>query len=68
MNKSSVEEIRRRFDADVERFSNLESGRSATVDARLAMALVSEAATAVTPHATDLLDVGCGAPFGAVKG
>jgi tRNA (cmo5U34)-methyltransferase len=27
--KSTVDEIRRRFDADVERFSNLETGQSA---------------------------------------
>ena len=27
--KSTVEEIRQRFDADVERFSNLETGQSA---------------------------------------
>jgi hypothetical protein len=44
--KSTVEEIRQRFDADVERFSNLETGQSATVDAPLALALVAEAATA----------------------
>lgn len=31
--KSTVEEIRQRFDADVERFSNLETGQSATVGA-----------------------------------
>ena len=42
--KSTVEEIRLRFDADVERFSNLETGQSATVDAPLAMALVAQAA------------------------
>jgi tRNA (cmo5U34)-methyltransferase len=59
--KSTVEEIRRRFDADVERFSNLETGQSATVDAPLAMALVAEAAAATTPHARHVLDVGCGA-------
>jgi tRNA (cmo5U34)-methyltransferase len=59
--KSTVEEIRRRFDADVERFSNLETGQSATVDAPLAMALVAEAAAATTPHARHALDVGCGA-------
>jgi tRNA (cmo5U34)-methyltransferase len=59
--KSTVEEIRRRFDADVERFSNLETGQSATVDAPLAMALVAEAAAATTPHARHILDVGCGA-------
>jgi tRNA (cmo5U34)-methyltransferase len=34
--KSSVDEIRRRFDADVERFSNLDTGQSSTVDAPLA--------------------------------
>src|SRR6266478_1538676 len=58
---STVEDIRRRFDADVERFSNLETGQSATIDAPLAMALVAEAATATTPHARHVLDVGCGA-------
>lgn len=59
--KSSVDEIRQRFDADVERFSNLETGKSATVDAPLAMALVAQAAAATTPHARHVLDVGCGA-------
>lgn len=59
--KSTVEEIRQRFDADVERFSNLETGQSATVDAPLAMALVAEAAAATTPHSRHVLDVGCGA-------
>ncbi|MBC8112749.1 MAG: class I SAM-dependent methyltransferase [Candidatus Saccharimonas sp.] len=58
--KSTVDEIRLRFDADVERFSNLETGQSATVDAPLAMSLVAETAAAVTPLATQLLDVGCG--------
>ena len=59
--KSTVDEIRKRFDADVERFSNLETGQSATVDAPLAMALVAEAAAATTPQARHVLDVGCGA-------
>jgi len=59
--KSTVEEIRQRFDADVERFSNLDTGQSATVDAPLAMALVAEAAAATTPRARHVLDVGCGA-------
>lgn len=61
MEKSTVEEIRRRFDAEVERFSNLETGQSATIDSPLAMTLVAETAAAVTPQARDLLDVGCGA-------
>ena len=59
--KSTVDEIRQRFDADVERFSNLETGQSATVDAPLAMALIAQAAAAATPHARHALDVGCGA-------
>jgi tRNA (cmo5U34)-methyltransferase len=59
--KSTVDEIRARFDADVERFSNLDTGQSATIDAPLALELVAEAAAAVTPHARHILDVGCGA-------
>jgi tRNA (cmo5U34)-methyltransferase len=59
--KSTVEEIRQRFDADVERFSNLQTGQSATIDSPLAMELVAQAAAAATPNATHVLDVGCGA-------
>ena len=59
--KSTVEEIRQRFDQDVERFSNLQTGQSATVDAPLALELIASAAASVTPHAKRLLDVGCGA-------
>lgn len=59
--KSTVDEIRQRFDADVERFSNLETGQSATIDAPLAMAFVADAAAATTPNARHVLDVGCGA-------
>jgi tRNA (cmo5U34)-methyltransferase len=65
--KSTVDEIRRRFDDDVERFSNLETGQSATVDAPLAMALVAEVAAATTPHARHVLDVGCGAGNYSIK-
>jgi tRNA (cmo5U34)-methyltransferase len=61
MKKSTVEEIRQRFDADVERFANLETGQSATVDAPLAMDLIVRAAAAVTPAARHVLDIGCGA-------
>lgn len=59
--KSTVEQIRARFDADVERFSNLETGQSATVDAPLVLDLITEAAAGVTPAARAVLDVGCGA-------
>lgn len=59
--KSTVEQIRNRFDNDVQRFSNLETGQSATMDAPLCMMLVTAAAAAATPHARHLLDIGCGA-------
>jgi len=59
--KSSVIEIRERFDADVERFANLETGQSSTIDAPLSLELIVRAAAATTPHATALLDVGAGA-------
>lgn len=65
--KSSVEEIRERFDHDVERFSNLETGQTATIDAPLALDLIAEAASVTTPKAKRLLDVGCGAGNYSIK-
>lgn len=59
--KSTVEQIRVRFDNDVERFSNSETGQAATIDAPLALSLITDAAANINPHATDVLDVGCGA-------
>jgi len=59
--KSSVETIRHRFDNDVERFSNLETGQTSTVDAALAMNLIGQTAAVTNPNATHILDIGCGA-------
>lgn len=59
--KSTVEEIRARFDADVERFSNLETGQAAAMDSPLQMELLTEVAAAATPDPRDVLDIGCGA-------
>ncbi|NDJ17730.1 class I SAM-dependent methyltransferase [Myxacorys almedinensis] len=59
--KSTVEQIRQRFDSDVERFSNLETGQSATIDAPVSLELVVQAASATKPDATHVLDIGCGA-------
>ena len=59
--KSTVEQIRQRFDNDVERFSNLETGQSATIDAPLVLELITQAAAVTNPQATAMLDVGCGA-------
>ncbi|MDE1170656.1 MAG: class I SAM-dependent methyltransferase [Verrucomicrobium sp.] len=65
--KSSVEQIRARFDADVERFSNLETGQQAIPDAPLAMELIARAALAATPRARRVLDIGCGAGNNTLK-
>lgn len=59
--KSTIEEIRSRFDKDVERFSNLDTGQVSTIDAKFTMELICEAAKRMVPHATRLLDIGCGA-------
>ncbi|MEB2783771.1 class I SAM-dependent methyltransferase [Algoriphagus persicinus] len=61
MNKSSIAEIRERFDNDVERFSNLDTGQVATIDASISLELLTEAAKRLVPTAESLLDVGCGA-------
>lgn len=61
MQKSSVDDIRARFDNDVERFSSLETGQQSFVDAREILDRTTRAAAATTPAATHLLDVGCGA-------
>lgn len=65
--KSSVEKIKERFDKDVERFSNLKTGQTATVDAPLAMELITQAAQRSTPHAKKVLDIGCGAGNNTLK-
>lgn len=59
--KATNEEIRTRFDNDVERFSNLDTGQLTTIDAPVTMELCTEAAKYVNPNATQLLDIGCGA-------
>jgi tRNA (cmo5U34)-methyltransferase len=61
MEKFSIEEIRNRFDKDVERFSNLDTGQVATIDAVLSLELITAAAARIIPEATTILDVGCGA-------
>lgn len=59
--KSTVDQIRQRFDNDVERFSNLETGQSATIDAPLVLDLITAVAAATNPDAKHVLDIGCGA-------
>ena len=61
MLKSTVTEIQQRFDNDVERFSNLDTGQLSTIDATISLELITEAAKRINSAATTLLDIGCGA-------
>lgn len=61
MKKSTVEEIKQRFDNDVERFSNLDTGQISTIDAKISLELITEASKRIVPNAKNLLDIGCGA-------
>ncbi len=65
--KSSCSDIRKRFDQDVERFSDLETGQSAIMDAPLAMELITRAALASTKRIQRVLDIGCGAGNNTIK-
>jgi tRNA (cmo5U34)-methyltransferase len=51
----------------VERFSSLETGQTATIDAPLAMELITRAAVASTPRIQRVLDIGCGAGNNTIK-
>ncbi len=59
--KSTVQEIKARFDKDVERFSNLETGQQTTIDASYSMELIVDSIMAYSPGLKTILDVGCGA-------
>lgn len=61
MNKSTIDEIRERFDNDVERFSNLATGQVSTIDADISLELITEAAKSIRPTAINIVDIGCGA-------
>ncbi len=67
MEKSTPDEIRERFDNDVERFSNLETGQKATIDASLQMDLIASSAPYVNQDARKILDIGCGAGNYTIK-
>ncbi|MDM8521218.1 class I SAM-dependent methyltransferase [Anaerolineales bacterium HSG6] len=60
MTKSTVAQIRNRFDNDVDRFSNLETGQTAVMDTLLLLDVVTGAAAQINPQASHVLDVGCG--------
>ncbi|WP_090391564.1 class I SAM-dependent methyltransferase [Niabella drilacis] len=65
--KSTLKEIEERFDKDVERFSNLETGQQTTLDAAFNMELITDGIAAAMPHPKKILDIGCGAGNYPVK-
>ena len=67
MNKSTLEEIEQRFDADVERFSDLNTSQANTLDAVFNMELITDGIKKVYPNLNHVLDIGCGAGNYAIK-
>ena len=65
--KSSTQTIQERFDNDVERFSNLDTGQRAVIDAPLILDLISALSIQLVPHAQNILDIGCGAGNNTIK-
>ncbi len=59
--KSSIQEIEQRFDKDVARFSNLDTGQLTTLDAKFNMELITEGILRTHPNVEHVLDIGCGA-------
>ncbi len=57
MNKATLQEIETRFDNDVERFSNLETGQATTLDAVWNMELITDAIVSLYPNAQNILDI-----------
>lgn len=65
--KSTTSDIEKRFNNDVERFSNIDTGQVTTIDASLSMELITEAAISTTPVISKVLDIGCGAGNNTIK-
>lgn len=61
MKKMSVDEIRKRYDGEVDRFSNISVGQTTTVDSTVNLSLMAEAAARSNKNAKNVLDIGCGA-------
>lgn len=67
LNKSSVNEIRERFDNDVDRFANLDTGQQAVIDAKIMLELITLLSVRIAPNASRILDIGCGAGNNTIR-
>lgn len=65
--KSTPEAIRKNFDQQVERFSNIETGQTTAIDSPLCMELIARSAALLNPNANRIMDLGCGGGNYAVK-
>lgn len=59
--KLTVDEIRARFDRDVQSFSKLEVGQEAVMDSPLMLEIISSTAKSLAKEPKNILDLGCGA-------
>lgn len=67
MEKSSLESIRKNFNEQVDRFSNIETGQATAIDSPLCMEIVAQSAKMLNPDSTQIMDLGCGGGNYAVK-
>lgn len=58
--KSTVEDIRNKFDKLAENYSNIEQGQSTALDSPLCLELIAKAASTYNPDASKIADIGCG--------
>ncbi|MVZ64306.1 methyltransferase domain-containing protein [Sphingobacterium sp. DK4209] len=59
--KSTLIEIEERFNKDVARFSNLNTGQATMLDAAFNMELITDCINQIYPNLSSVLDIGCGA-------
>ena len=59
--KTSIDELERQFDNDVERFSNEQTGQTTTVDSALVLSMIEDSIVRLCPEAKRMCDIGCGA-------
>lgn len=58
--KSTVSEIKAKFDKLADNYSNLQTGQATAIDSPLCMELITKSAIIYTPNAKDIMDIGCG--------
>lgn len=58
--KSTVEDIKTKFDQLANDYTNLETGQTTALDSPLCMEVISKAASSYNPNAKSIMDIGCG--------